>query len=122
MSKINSSLRKLSGEPNTTFSVSEPVQQASTPGITPLKVLLLGLILDGSMPIADSVLINQVETVAAVHKDSSEMVSVDDWIEYQGGRTPVTDTGWVVPAIEGDRTRRPWVEFRGDRLDGVDVP
>ena len=34
-----------------TSSVMDPVQQASTPGITPLKVVLVGLILDGSMPI-----------------------------------------------------------------------
>ena len=41
----------LSGEPNTTSSVTVPVQRASTPGITRLKVVLLGLILDGSIPI-----------------------------------------------------------------------
>ena len=51
MSKINSSLRKLSGDPKTTSSVIEPVQLASTPGMTPLKVVLVGLILEGSMPI-----------------------------------------------------------------------
>ena len=49
--KINSSLRKLSGDPNTTSSVTEPLQLASTPGMTPLKVVLVGLILEGSMPI-----------------------------------------------------------------------
>ena len=47
MSKINSSLRKLSGDPKTTSSVTEPVQLASTPGMTPLKVVLVGLILEG---------------------------------------------------------------------------
>ena len=51
MSKINSSLRKLSGEPKTTSSVIEPVQRASTPGMTPLKVVFVGLIHEGSMPI-----------------------------------------------------------------------
>src|SRR5215216_1686183 len=50
------------------------------------------------------------------------MVSVDDGIEYQGRRTFMTDTGWVVPSIEGDRTSRPWVEFWGDGLYGIDVP
>src|SRR5215216_6647893 len=50
------------------------------------------------------------------------MVSVNDWIKYQGGRTPVMDTGWVVPAIEGDRTGCPMIEFWGDRLYGIDVP
>ena len=50
-SKINSSLRNLSGDPKTTSNVIEPVQRASTPGITPLKVVLMGLILDGLMPI-----------------------------------------------------------------------
>ena len=49
--KINSSLRKLSGDAKTTSSVIEPVQLASTPGITPLKVVLVGLVLEGSMPI-----------------------------------------------------------------------
>ena len=33
MSKISSSLRKLSREPNTTSNVKEPVQRASTPGV-----------------------------------------------------------------------------------------
>ena len=46
-----SSLPKLSGEPKTTSNVNEPVQRASTPGITPLSVVLLGLIIDGLIPI-----------------------------------------------------------------------
>ena len=45
------SLLKLSGDPKTTSNITEPVQRASTPGITPLKVVLVGLILEGSMPI-----------------------------------------------------------------------
>ena len=53
--EINSSLRKLSGDPKTTSGVIEHVQQASTPGITPLKVVLVGLILEGSMPILRTV-------------------------------------------------------------------
>ena len=40
---------------DTTSSVCEPVQRASTPGITPLKVVLLGLIRDGSIPILRTV-------------------------------------------------------------------
>ena len=51
----NSSLGKLSRDPKTTSSVIEPVQQASTPGMTPLKVVLVGLILEGSMPILRTV-------------------------------------------------------------------
>ena len=53
-SKINS-LRKLSGDPKTTSSVTEPVQLASTPGMTPLKVVFVGLIRDGSIPILRTV-------------------------------------------------------------------
>ena len=120
MSKIKSSLWKLSGEPKTTSSIINPVQQASTPGITPSKAVSVGLVLDGS--ITDGVLIKHVKTVAAVHEDSREMESIDDWIEDQGGRTSMMDTGRVVSAIEGDRTSRPRIEFWGDRLDGVDVP
>ena len=48
MSKVNSSLRKLSGDLKKTSSVIEPVQQASTPGMTPLKVVLVGLIREPS--------------------------------------------------------------------------
>ena len=55
MSKINSSLRKLSGDPKTTSSVIEHVQWASTPGMTPLKVVFVGLILEGSIPILRTV-------------------------------------------------------------------
>ena len=51
MLKINSSLGKLSGDPKTTSSVIEPVQWVSTPGMTPLKVVLLGLILEGESPL-----------------------------------------------------------------------
>ena len=40
---------------DTTYNVNEPVQRASTSGITPLKVVLLGLILDGSMSILQTV-------------------------------------------------------------------
>ena len=34
----------------------------------------------------------------------------------------MTDTGRMVPAIEGDRTRGPWIEFWGDWLYRIDVP
>ena len=27
----------------------------------------------------------------------------------------------MIPAIKGDRTGRPWVEFRGNRLNGIDI-
>ena len=55
ISKINSSLRKLSGDPKTTSHVMEPIQRASTPGMTPLKVVLVGLIREGSMLILHTV-------------------------------------------------------------------
>ena len=81
MSKINSSLQKLSGDPKTTSSVTEPVQWASTPGMTPLKVVFVGLILEGSIPIfVHCVMIKQVQAAVAVHKDSSEVKFVDDWV------------------------------------------
>ena len=53
--KINSLLMKLSGEPNITPNTREPMQRALMPGITPLKVVLLWLILDGSIPILRTV-------------------------------------------------------------------
>ena len=34
----------------------------------------------------------------------------------------MTDTGRMVPAIKGDRPRRPWVEFWVDWLYRIDVP
>ena len=49
--KINSSLQKLSGDPKTISSVTEPVQLVPTPGMMPLKVVFVGLILEGSMSI-----------------------------------------------------------------------
>ena len=55
MLKISSLLLKLSGELNTTSSVKDPVQRASMPGINPVKVVLLWLILDGSIPILRAV-------------------------------------------------------------------
>ena len=42
-------------DPKTTSSVIEPVQQASTPGMTPLKLVFVGLILKGSIPILRTV-------------------------------------------------------------------
>ena len=82
MSKVNFSLRKLSGEPNTTSSTREPVQRASGPGIT--------YSFKGSIALADScrvyphfadgVLIYQIKTTASIHKDSGEMVSVNYWV------------------------------------------
>lgn len=36
-------------------SVIEPVQQASTSGMTPLKVVFVGLILEGSIPIFQTI-------------------------------------------------------------------
>ena len=81
MSKINSLLRKLSGDPKTTSSVTEPIQLASTPGMTPLKVVFVGLILEGSIAhFSHCILIKQVQAAAAVHEDSSEVKSVNDWV------------------------------------------
>ena len=74
MLKINSSLRKLSGDPKTTSSVTEPVQLASTPGMTPLKGVFVGLILEGSMQV------KQVQAAAAIHQDSGDVKSVNDWV------------------------------------------
>ena len=81
MSKINSSLQKLSGDPKTTSSVTEPVQLASTPGIMPLKVVFGGLNPRGIYAhFPHCILVKQVEAAAAVHKDSSEMKSVNNWV------------------------------------------
>ena len=81
MSKVNFSLRKLSGEPNTTSSTREPVQRASGPGITPLKVVLLLADSCRFYPhFADGVLIYQIKTTAVVHKESGEVVSVNYWV------------------------------------------
>ena len=33
----------------------------------------------------------------------------------------MTDTSWMIPAIKGDRTGRPWLELGGDGLNGVDI-
>ena len=85
MSKINSSLRKLSGDPKTTSRVIEPVQRASTPGITPLKVVFVGLIRDGLIPILRTVLIEQIEAATRVHEDSRQVKSINDWVEDQRG-------------------------------------
>ena len=50
------------------------------------------------------------------------MESVDDGLKDQCGRTAMTDTGRMVPAIEGDQTRGPWAEVWGDWLHRIDVP
>ena len=73
MSKINSLLRELSGDPKSTSSVTEPVQLASAPGMMPLKVVFVGLIFD-------YILIKQVQAAATVHQDSGEVKSVNDWV------------------------------------------
>ena len=31
------------------------------------------------------------------------------------------NTSRMIPAIESDRTGRPWVEFGGDKLNGIDI-
>ena len=81
MSRINSSLQKLSGDPKTTSSVTEPIQLASTPGMMPLKVVFVGLILEGSNThFSHCILIKQVQAAATVHKDSSKVKSVNDWV------------------------------------------
>ena len=49
------------------------------------------------------------------------MVSVNYWVEHQGGRTSMSGTSRMIPAIESDRAGRPWVEFGGDGLYGVYV-
>ena len=101
MSKINSSLQKLSEDPKTTSSVTEPVQLASTPGMTPLKVVLVGLILEGSMPILRT----------AVHQDSG--TSCEPTMANAGG---------VVPLVESDRAGGPWIKLRGNWLHRVYIP
>ena len=71
---------------------------------------------------AHCILIEQVQATASIHKDSSEVKSVNDLIEDQSYRTNMTDTGRVVPAIEGDRTGGPWVELWGDWLQRIYIP
>ena len=71
---------------------------------------------------AHCILIDQVQAAAAIHKDSSEVESVDDGVQDQCGRSAMTDTSGVILAIEGDRTRGPWVELWGDGLHHIDVP
>ena len=41
---------------------------------------------------------------------------------HKAAELAMKDTGRMVPAIKGDRTRRPWVELWGDWLHRVDVP
>ena len=48
---------------------------------------------------AHCILIEQVQAAAAVHKDSSEVKSVNDGVEDQCGRSAMTDTSGVVPVI-----------------------
>ena len=44
---------------------------------------------------AHCILIEQVQAAAAVHKDSSEVKSVDDGVKDQCGRSAMTDTSGV---------------------------
>ena len=67
-------------------------------------------------------MIKQFQAAAAVHKDSSEVKSVDDWVYDQCGESTMTDTSGMVPAIEGDRIGGPWVELWGDWLQRTYVP
>ena len=54
--------------------------------MTPLKVVLVGLILEGSIPIfAHCILIEEVQAAATVHEDSCEVESVNDRVKDQCG-------------------------------------
>ena len=70
---------------------------------------------------AHCVLVKQVQAAAAIHKDSSEMVSINYWVEHQGNRSSVLDTGRMIPVIKSDRAGRPGIEFGGDGLHNVYV-
>ena len=48
-------------------------------------------------------MIEQVKVAAAIHEDSREVESVNDWVKDQCGRTSVAVTGRMVSAIESDR-------------------
>ena len=71
---------------------------------------------------AHCVLIKQVQAAATVHKDLSEVKSVNDGVKDQCGRSTMTDTSGVVPAIKGDWTGGPWVELWGDWLQRIYIP
>ena len=49
------------------------------------------------------------------------MVSINYWVEHQGSRSSVPDTGWMIPVIKSDRAGRPGIEFGGDGLYRVYV-
>ena len=68
------------------------------------------------------ILVKQVQAAAAVHKDSSEMKYVNNWLENQCGESAMTDASGIVSSIKGDRTGGPWVELWGDWLYRVYVP
>ena len=81
MSKINSSLRKLSGDPKTTSSVTEPVQIGLYTWYDAFKGRFSGFNprgIDAHFP--HCILVKQVRAAAAVHKDSSEVKSVNNWV------------------------------------------
>ena len=44
------------------------------------------------------------------------MVSINYWVEHQGSRSSMPDTGQVVPVIKSDRAGCPGIEFGGDEL------
>ena len=45
------------------------------------------------------------------------MVSINYWVEHQGSRSSMPDTGRVVPVIKSDRAGYLGVEFGGNELD-----
>ena len=59
----------------------EPIQWASTPGMTPLKLVLPGFNDGFDTHFAHCILIEQVQTATTVHEDSRKMESINDWVE-----------------------------------------
>ena len=66
--------------------------------------------------------VKQVQAGAVVHKDSSEMKSVNNWVENQCGESAMTDASGMVSSIKGDQAGGPWVELWSDRLYRVYDP
>ena len=71
--------------------------------------------------LADYVLIYQIKTTAAVHKDSGEMVSINYRVEHQGRKSSMPDTSRMIHAIKGDPAGRPGIEFGGDGFYSIYV-
>src|SRR5438128_10781650 len=122
-SKVMTSVRKFSREPNVTGNLIVPSGVAEVPGMTPWNGARLCFSSERGIFISSRVFGEEdVESAAAIYESPVEFDRSDDRVQHKGVAPRMWDSVRVVGPIESYWDFRPFEIFRNGRGNSVDLP